>query len=125
MVLAGSVGKVSASDTSKRYVTVPMLPVETALFTTSVGRSSTSWPRLGDTGVGAASVGAGVAAAARWVIVTEVPAIVSVLVRSAPVLAAPVKLAVPLPLPVAPDVNVMNAALVVAVHVQPVPAVTV
>jgi hypothetical protein len=57
--------------------------------------------------------------------VTVVPAIVSVLVRSAPVLTATVNAAVPLPVTLAPEVNVTNAALLVAVHVQPVPAVTV
>jgi hypothetical protein len=36
-----------------------------------------------------------------------------------------VKLAVPLPVPVPPDVKVMKAALLVAVHAQFVPAVTV
>ena len=66
----------------------------------------------------------GVTTAARCVMVTDVPAIVSVLVRSAPVLTATVNAAVPLPVPL-PVVNVMNAALLVAVHVQPVPAVTV
>jgi hypothetical protein len=90
-----------------------------------VGRSSTSWPRLGDTGVGADSVGGGAATAARCVIVTVLPAIVSVLVRSAPVLVATVKLAVPLPVLDAPDVKVMKLALLVAVQAQFDPAVTV
>jgi len=42
MVFAGSFGNVLSLDTSKRYVTVPTLPVAAALLTTSVGRSSTS-----------------------------------------------------------------------------------
>src|SRR5580765_3173961 len=56
--------------------------------------------------------------------VIEDPAIVSVLVRSAPVLTATVNAAVPLPVPL-PVVNVMNDALLVAVQLQLVPAVTV
>src|SRR5262245_19473431 len=49
---------------------------------------------------------------------------VSVLIRSPPVLTATVNAAVPLPVPL-PVVKVMNAALLVAVHVQPVPELTV
>src|SRR5436189_4288166 len=56
--------------------------------------------------------------------VIEEPAIVSVLVRSAPVLTATVNAAVPLPVPL-PVVKATNAALLVAVQLQPVPAVTV
>src|SRR5262245_45161720 len=56
--------------------------------------------------------------------VIEEPAIVSVLVRSAPVLTATVNAAVPLPVPL-PVVNVTNAALLLAVQLHPVPAVTV
>jgi len=100
------------------------LPVAAELLTTSVGRSSTSWPPLGDRGVGAASVAGGVTTAARCVTVIEEPAIVSVLVRSAPVLTATVNAAVPLPVPL-PVVNVMNDALLVAVQLQLLPAVTV
>ena len=62
--------------------------------------------------------------AARCVTVTDEPAIVSVLVRSAPVLIATVNAAVPLPVPL-PVVKVTNAALLVAVQVHAVPAVTV
>jgi hypothetical protein len=56
--------------------------------------------------------------------VIEDPATVSVLVRSAPVLTATVNVAVPLPVPL-PVAKVTNAALLAAVHVQAVPAVTV
>src|SRR5262245_27506699 len=56
--------------------------------------------------------------------VIEELAIVSVLVRSAPVLTATVNAAVPLPVPL-PVVNVTNVALLVAVQLHPVPAVTV
>jgi hypothetical protein len=51
-------------------------------------------------------------------------AIVAVPVRAAPVFAATLKPTDPFPVPVAPDVMVMNAALLVAVHAQPAPAVT-
>jgi hypothetical protein len=64
-----------------------------------------------------------VAVAALWEIVNVVPAMVSVAVRAAPVLAATVKLAVPPPLPDAPADIVTNVALLVAVHAQPLPAV--
>ena len=86
-----------------------MLPVAAALFTTRVGRTagSTAAPPIGDLAVGAASVGAG-AAGARCVIVTAVPAIVTVAIRSAPVFAATVNWTVPLPLPVAPWEIVMK-----------------
>src|SRR5262245_10061686 len=56
--------------------------------------------------------------------VIDVPATVSVLVRSAPVLTATVNAAVPLPVPL-PVVNVTNAALLVAVQLHLLPAVTV
>jgi hypothetical protein len=56
--------------------------------------------------------------------VIEEPAIVSVLVRSAPVLTATVNTAVPLPVPL-PIVKVMNDALLVAVQLQLVPALKV
>src|SRR5213594_2574136 len=102
---------------------MPMLPVAAALLTTRVGRSSTSCPPLGDLGVGAASVAGGVTTAARCVMVKDAPAIVRVLARSAPVLTATVKAAVPLPVPL-PVVKVMKEALLVAVQVQPLPAVT-
>jgi len=55
--------------------------------------------------------------------VNVVPATVSVAVRAAPVLAATVKLTVPLPLPDEPAEKVTNVALLVAVQVQPLPAV--
>ena len=53
----------------------------------------------------------------------DVPATASVAVRAAPVLAATVKLTVPLPVPDAPAEMVTNVALLVAVQVHPVPAV--
>ena len=53
------------------------------------------------------------------------PAIVSVPLRDVVELfAAALKLTVPLPEPLAPAVTVSQLALLVAVHVQPVPAVT-
>ena len=52
------------------------------------------------------------------------PATASVAVRAAPALAATAKLIVPFPVPDAPAEMVTNAALLVAVHAQPVPAVT-
>ena len=53
------------------------------------------------------------------------PAIVSVAERDdEDVFAATVNATVPLPLPFAPDVIVTHAAAPVAVHAQPVPAVT-
>jgi hypothetical protein len=44
----------------------------------------------------------------------------SVPVRATPVLAATVKATLPLPFPLAPDVRTSHAAVLVAVHVQPV-----
>jgi hypothetical protein len=61
----------------------------------------------------------------RCVTVKVWPAIVTVPVRSAPVFAVRLRRTDPFPVPVAPDVTVMNAALLVAVHAQPAPAVTV
>lgn len=52
------------------------------------------------------------------------PVIVNVAVRSAPVLAATLNWTVPDPEPDAPWVTVRNAALLTAVHVQPVFVVT-
>ena len=53
------------------------------------------------------------------------PAIVNVPVRPVvAVLAATLKFTVPLPDPLAPDVTVIQVALLTAVHPQPVPAVT-
>src|SRR5712692_6807786 len=49
---------------------------------------------------------------------------VSVPVRAAPELAAIAMATVPLPVPLAPDVTVMNASLLAAVHVHALPAVT-
>ena len=61
-----------------------------------------------------------------WVTVNVLPAIVSVPVRPVvDVFAADVKLTVPLPVPAAPAVTVIHAALLTAVHAHPVPAVTV
>jgi hypothetical protein len=65
-------------------------------------------------------------AAAAWVTVKVAPAIVSVPVRiDATVLAATLNPTVPLPDPVAPLVTVIQAALLAAVHAQPVGIVTV
>jgi hypothetical protein len=47
------------------------------------------------------------------------PAIVSVPLRAAPVLAVTLNSTDPLPLPLAPDVTLIHGALVDAVHVQP------
>ncbi len=52
------------------------------------------------------------------------PAIVTVPLRAAPVLAATLNPTVPLPVPVAPDVTVIHAAFDVAVHPHAEPAVT-
>jgi hypothetical protein len=52
------------------------------------------------------------------------PATVIVPVRAGPVLAATEKLTVPLPVPVAPAVMVIQASLLVAVQAQPAAAVT-
>jgi hypothetical protein len=61
------------------------------------------------------------AAAAAWVTVKVLPAIVRVPVRAAPVLAAMVYATVPLPLPDVPEVIAIQAALDAAVHAQPPP----
>jgi len=64
-------------------------------------------------------------AAAAWVTVNVAPAIVSVPVRlDATVFAATLKPTVPLPDPVAPLVTVIHAALLAAVHAQPVGMLT-
>ena len=61
-----------------------------------------------------------------WVIVTVWPAIVSVAVRAvALVLAAALNVTVPEPVPLAPAVTVAHAASLLAVHAQPLAAVTV
>jgi hypothetical protein len=94
------------------------------LLTVSGGRATvTPWPPIGEVATGADRLPGVPAAAALWEIVNVVPAIDSVAVRAAPVLAATVKLAVPLPLPDAPAEIVTNVALLVAVHAQPLPAV--
>lgn len=59
-----------------------------------------------------------------WVTVNVAPAIVSVPVRPDPVFAATPKVTVPLPDPVAPPVIVIHDALLEAVQLQPVAAVT-
>ena len=60
-----------------------------------------------------------------WVTVTVWPATVSVPVRcEVEVLAVALKVTVPLPDPLAPPLMVSHAALLVAVHVHPVAAVT-
>jgi hypothetical protein len=65
------------------------------------------------------------AAPAACVTVNIWPAIVKVPFRAAPVLAATLYATVPLPVPVAPEVMVSHDALLVAVHAQPDPLVTV
>jgi hypothetical protein len=66
-------------------------------------------------------VGSSVAAhAPACVTVKACPAIVSVPVRLLPGLAVPATVAVPLPLPVAPETTVSQDALVTVVHVHPV-----
>ncbi len=62
--------------------------------------------------------------AAAWVTVNVCPPIVRVPVRAVPVLAVTLKVTVPLPEPLAPAETVSQAALLVAVHGQPEPAVT-
>ena len=52
------------------------------------------------------------------------PAIVSVPLRAAPVLAAALNCTDPLPLPLAPDVMVSHVALLAAVHPHPLLVVT-
>ena len=52
------------------------------------------------------------------------PAIVSVPLRSAPGFGAMPNVTLPSPLPVAPDVTVIQGALLVAVHAHPEPLVT-
>ena len=82
-------------------------------------------PLIGEIGVGAESVPGGVGGgAALWVIVKVVPVIVSVALRAAPVFGATVNATVPLPLPDAPDEIATKVALLAAVHVHPVAAVT-
>jgi hypothetical protein len=67
-----------------------------------------------------------VAAAAACVTVNVCPATVSVPVRAAPVFADALKATVPLPVPDAPAVTVIQSGLFeAAVHAQPAPAVTV
>ena len=56
---------------------------------------------------------------------TVCPATVTVPVRLAPESAATLMTALPLPVPLAPDVNVMNEADVLAVHAHPLCVVTV
>ena len=61
-----------------------------------------------------------------WVTVKVCPAMVIVPLRAGPTAAfeATLKLTVPLPLPFAPPVIVIQTALLTAVQVQPLPAVT-
>jgi hypothetical protein len=61
---------------------------------------------------------------ARCVTVKVRVAIVAVPVRSAPVFAARVRRTCPFPVPVAPEATVIHDALLVAVQVQPAPAIT-
>ena len=62
---------------------------------------------------------------APWLTVTVCPAIVSVPVRAPPEFAAIATPTVPLPVPLAPEVTVMNASLLAAVHAHALPVVTV
>ena len=61
---------------------------------------------------------------AAWVTVNVWPAMVSVPVRAAPVLAATLNATVPGPLPLAPLVTVIQVVLLTPVHAHPVAAVT-
>ena len=61
---------------------------------------------------------------AAWVTVKVWPAMVIVPLRWAPVLPATATLTVPLPVPVAPALTVSQAALLVALQAQVLPAVT-
>jgi hypothetical protein len=54
----------------------------------------------------------------------ETPATVTVPFLSAPTFGATAKFTVPLPLPVAPELIVIQDTLLVAVHAHPVPVVT-
>jgi hypothetical protein len=84
----------------------------------------TVWPPTGELAVGADRLPGvdGGADAALCEMVKPVPATVNVAVRAAPVLGATVKVTVPLPDP--PAETVTKVAELVAVQVQPVPAVT-
>ncbi len=64
------------------------------------------------------------AVAAAWFKVNLWPAIVTVPVRAADVLAATVKPTVPLPLPVAPEVTTIHGSSLLALHGQPAGVVT-
>jgi hypothetical protein len=102
------------------------VPVAVAFATVSGGRAIvTDAPPIGDTATGADRLPGVDATGALWEIVNAVPAIVSVAVRAAPVLAATENVAVPLPVPVAPAVMVTKLALLVDVQEQVLPAVTV
>ncbi len=106
-------------------MTVPAPALAVALFTTSVGREDvTIWPPVGEFVVGADSVTAAPPVPC-CVIVTADPLTVSVPVRSAaPVFDATVNCTVPLAEPDAPCEMVMKAEPLVAVHAQPLAAVT-
>ena len=106
-------------------MTVPAPALAVALFTTRVGRDDvTNWPPVGEFVVGAESVTA-TALTPCCVIATADPLTVSVPVRSAaPVFAATVNCTVPLAEPDAPCEMVMKLELLVAVHAQPLAAVT-
>jgi len=124
-VRAASSGNVLRSETSKRYVTVPALPVAVELFTTSVGRGEvTVCPPTGALAAGADNV-TGVDVAARCVMLIVEPAIVSVAARSVvDAFAATANCTVPLPVPEAPWAMVMKLEPLVAVHEQVLAVVT-
>jgi hypothetical protein len=61
---------------------------------------------------------------AAWFTLKGCPAIVSIPERAGPAFAATVKPTVPLPLPVAPDVTVIQVTWLVTLHAQPAVAVT-
>jgi hypothetical protein len=63
-------------------------------------------------------------AAPPWLTVSSSPPIVTVPLRAAPVFAATFRVTLPLPIPLAPALTVIQDAFDVAVHAQPAGAVT-
>ena len=120
-------------------VTVPLpLPLAPPLMVSQpgvAGRRSTCspWPRCtavvddpaADVSVREVGETPNVQEMPLWVTVTVWPATVSVPMRcDVDVLAVALKVTVPLPVPLAPPLIVSHAALLVAVHAHPAPAVT-
>ena len=94
-------------------------------MTTKAGRVTVMvCPPTGELAVGVESTPGGGKAAALCVMVNAVPAIVSVAVRPPPVFVATANVTVPFPVAEAPAEIVTKVALLVAVHVHPLPAVT-